>query len=291
MVHQQSSGAGPVFLIGTGRCGSTIVDSLLAMHPDLSWMPSWIDTARGWPILALGNRIWHISAMDRFIESRFFPTPVEPYDTFRRYAKHFSSETIDAPVVAEARERLVPLIEKIRKFHGRPRYLAKFVGRPVKVELFAKLYPDARFVHVVRGLKPTLSSLMKVHFYADWGPIENWQWEKIPQSYLDFFEKTNRAEEVGAAIRLKLNREQIDRQLAAIDPFSHLQVSYGDFVRDPICQLREICDFCELPIHDSYIQRVRRRKVYSGADDKWKRHFDENQIRRLDEFEDLAGYN
>ena len=38
------------------------------------------------------------------------------------------------------------------------------------------------------------------------------------------------------------------------------------------------------------MRRVAARNVYSGSDDKWKTHFDETQVRRLDEFEELWGY-
>ena len=291
MANQAAQRSGPVFLVGTGRCGSTIVDSILSMHPQLAWMSSWVDTFPRFPALAIGNRIWGISALNRFLESRYFPTPVEPYDTFKKITQHFRSETMENEVVTEAREKIVPLIEKIRRYHGRPRYLAKLVGRPVKIELFAHLFPDARFVHVARKMKPTLSSLMKIHFYRDWGPIDDWYWDDIPEAYMDFYEREGRAEELGAAIRLYMNRRQLDLQLQRVEPSRWMELRYADFVEDPVCQIHAVCDFCQLPMDMAYEKSVRQRDVYPGTEDKWKNTFDEHQIARLDRFSEIVGWS
>ena len=37
------------------------------------------------------------------------------------------------------------------------------------------LYPDAHFVHITRGLKPTVSSMLRVDFYGGWGKLKDWQ--------------------------------------------------------------------------------------------------------------------
>jgi hypothetical protein len=284
------SDEGPIFVVGTGRCGSTIVDSILAMHPQLSWMPSWVDTSGGYPVFAVVNRLWGRRFMDRYRESRFFPTPVEPYEVFERICQHFPREDVSEDVIAEAREKLVPVIDAIVRFHGNPRYLAKVVGRPVKVEMFATLFPNARFVHVTRGLKPTLSSLLKVHFFTGWGMIEDWKWDDIPADQIEFYRSRGESEVVGIAIRLRLNRVEIDRQLALVPPDLQIEVGYKDFVANPIEHLGRIADFAALSMESGFVERVRARNIYGGADDKWMTHFDEDQIRDLDEFETRFGY-
>jgi hypothetical protein len=127
------------------------VDSLLAVHPE----PSWVDTSGGYPIFAYANRLWSLRFIDLFWEIRFFPTSVDSYVTFSELCKLFRREDAVEEVITEAREKYLALIERIVRFHGRPRCLAKFAGRPVKIEILAKLFPIARFVHVRRDLKFT----------------------------------------------------------------------------------------------------------------------------------------
>src|SRR5215510_3194350 len=159
----------PVFLVGTGRCGSTIVYSCMAMHPAFSWIPSWLTEAPGFPILAAGNRLWDLWGMDRFRETRFFPKPVEPNPVFEHWTKSFRREDIPEEVINESRATIPPLVSRLQRWHGNPRFLTKMVGRPVKIELLASLFPGARFVHITRALKPTTSSLLLVEFYRGGG--------------------------------------------------------------------------------------------------------------------------
>jgi hypothetical protein len=263
---------------------------MLAMHPEMSWMPSWVATSGGYPILAFANRIWNLSFLDSYREARFFPTPVEPYETFSRMCRHFRREDAADEVVAEAREKLVPLIENIVRYHGKPHYLGKLVGRPVKIELFAKLFPTARFVHVTRRLKPTLSSLLKVHFYDGWESIDEWPWGAIPEDQLHYYQSRGKSEVAGVAVRLHLNNAEVERQLEFIPPDQRMDVAYQDFVRDPVASLTRITEFAGLSMGPEYTARIRARNVYAEADKKWMTHLNEDQIRDLDEFEKRFGY-
>jgi len=278
----------PVFIVGTGRCGSTIVDSVLSMHPDFSWMPSWVDSF-GIPELALVNRLWALPGTDEYRLKRFFPTPVEPYAAFRRLDPQFSNEEPTEVAVASAQATVVPLIRRICRAHGNPRYLAKLVGRPVKITTFARLYPNAYFLHVTRELKPTLSSLLKVDFYTDWGSdLDNWPWETIPSSFLEFYERNGRTNEIGAAIGLYLNRRKVDEQLAELEAKRVVEVAYADFVREPVEAARGVAARVQLDFPDSFADRVRARAIYGDADDKWKKHFSPELATQLDEFEALV---
>lgn len=282
---------GPVFLVGTGRCGSTIVSSILAMHPDFAWVSSWVDSFPRWPSLAVANRVWSLPALDRFRETRLFPKPVEPYDTFRGHVRTFNVESLDETTLREHREHLVPLIERIRRAHGRPRFLGKFVGRPVKVDLFSRLYPDAFFVHVTRGLKPTLSSLLRVDFFSThWSDVESWPWEPVPPEYLAFYERTGKLPEVGAAIGLILNRRALDGQLGELNPTRRMELPYAEFVADPVRSVCRIGERAGFPVDEQLERRIRARRVYGSADDQWRRHLSDRAVALLDELEALAGY-
>ncbi|HEX9729005.1 MAG TPA: sulfotransferase [Gemmatimonadales bacterium] len=285
-----SSGAGgaPIFLVGTGRCGSTIAYSLLAMHPDLAWIPSWVSALPRIPALAFANRVWSLPGTDRFREIRFVPKPVEPIMFFRHHLRNYTAEHVDDTVLSEGRARLVPMLERIRRSHGRARFLGKLVGRPVKVELLAALFPDAYFVHVTRDLRPTVSSFLKVDFYERTGLLDPWPWSPIPPEHLEFFEQAGRPQELVAAIQVTANLAELNRQLALAPPERQLEVPYAAFVADPIGQVRRVCALADLPVDGRYERRLLARRLVQGADQKWMKHFDAAQIRNLDGFEALT---
>lgn len=284
-----SSSSSPLFLVGTGRCGSTVVYSCLAMHPALAWIASWLTAAPRWPILTLGNRFWEIPGTDRWRESRFFPKPVEPNTVWERWVADFSLEDAAPATVADARRSLVPLIERVMAYQGKSRYLGKLVGRPVKVEFLAALFPDARFVHVTRELKPTVSSLLLVDFYQNNAPLSEWPWGAIPEALLECYRQSGGANEIAAAITVVVNRLELERQLAVIGRNRCIDVSYTGFISQPIDELRRIGLHADLDIDAAFERRIRTRKIHAGDDRKWAKHLTQAQVSRLDAFEVLTG--
>lgn len=283
------SSTAPLFLVGTGRCGSTIVYSCLAMHPELGWIPSWLTTAPRWPVLTLGNRLWDLPGTDRWRETRFFPKPVEPNTVWEQWVPDFAREDARPDLVAETRRTLSPLIDRVTRYQGKPRYLGKLVGRPVKAELLAAVFPEARFVHVTRELKPTVSSLLLIDFFQHNAPLDRWPWGTIPEPLLAFHREHGSTDEVAAAITVVLNRVELERQLAAIEPARWIEVGYPDFVTQPIEAIRRIGAHAGLPIDERFEARIRARKIHGGPDRKWTRQFTSEQIARIDALEELAG--
>jgi len=278
----------PLFLVGTGRCGSTIVYSCLAMHPSLAWIPSWLTTAPRWPVLAAANRFWELPGTDRWREARFFPKPVEPNTVWERWVPEFHREDARPDAVAQTQATLVPLVDRVKRYHGKPRYLGKLVGRPVKIELLASVFPEARFVHVTRDLKPTVSSLLLVDFFQNNAPLERWPWGTIPAALLDFYRANGSAQEVAAAITVVLNRVEVERQLGRLAADRWIEVSYTGFIGRPIEEMRRICRHADLSIDARFEQRIQGREIHGGDDRKWARHLTAEQVARLDAFEPLA---
>ncbi len=280
--------AAPVFLVGSGRCGSTIAYSCLAMHPDLAWIPSWLTAAPRFPLLTAANRFWDLPGTDRFRETRFFPKPVEPNIVFERWSHRFVAEDTSPEAVEEARAGLVPLLERIRRYHGKDRFLGKMVGRPVKVTMFDALFPAISFVHVTRDLRPTVCSLLQVDFYRDNAPLDRWPWGRIPDPYREFYEREGRPDEIAAAITVRLNVHELHRQLAAVATERWTELRYADFVKDPIAGVHAIARVADLPVSPEYERRLAARRMIAGQDSKWIKFFTPEQHRRLERFEALG---
>jgi hypothetical protein len=280
----------PIFIVGTGRSGTTILYSCLAMHPELGWISSWVGLAPQLP-MAVFNRFWALPGTDRFRETRFFPRPAEPFRVFPRALSTYRKEAPDQADIAEARQNLAPLIRRIRQLQGRPRFLTKMAGRPVKSELFARVFPDAFFIHITRDLKPTVASLLQVEFYDAASPLDPWPWGVIPQPYRDFYERHGRTPVVAAAIKVRLNRIEQEHQLKKIPTDRWAEVGYANFVSDPITHIRALCERAGLQVDERFLRRVQSRKIYGGADKKWMKFFRPEQIESLEEFERMPDLN
>ena len=281
-----SSPGNHLFLIGTGRCGSSISYACMAMHPEFAWIPTWLTAIPSLPALSAANRLWGVAAFDRFHEVRFFPKPAEANQVFRRWDPLFQTEDATADAVSSASRALPPVVERVCWAQGRPRFLGKLVGRPVKVETLARVFPHARFVHVVRPLKPSTASLLQVEFY-DPNALQQWPWRAVPHAYLDFYRSRGSPREIAAAILIQANMLELQRQLAAVPAERWVELSYVDFVTDPVRWIRAVGAHAGFPVSDRFVDRLHRRRVYGGADDKWRKFFQPSQIKHLEEFEAL----
>src|SRR4051795_2593530 len=66
-----------LFVIGSGRCGSTLVHRVLAGHPDVGWISAADDRLRGFgPKGRLNRRLWLAPAatMPDFVRDRYQPS-------------------------------------------------------------------------------------------------------------------------------------------------------------------------------------------------------------------------
>jgi hypothetical protein len=259
------------------------------MHPDFAWIPSHLDMAPSVLLIAATARIWNLPGMDRYREARFFPKPVEPNRVFARWVPAYYSEAVDARAIEVGRATIVPLVDRIRRYQGRARFLGKLVGRPVKITLLRELYPRARFIHITRGLNATVASLLRVEFYTrSREPIETWRWDRMPLRFLEYYRETGGAPETAAAITITLNRWELARQLAQLSPDDRLEVAYQTFAEDPVSAIRSIGERTGFEADDAFLARIQRRRVYQGADEQWKRHLTDSQQRHLLDFEQLA---
>lgn len=260
----------------------------MAMHPDFAWIPTLMNIAPGFPIVAATARMWDIPGLDRHRERRFVPKPSEPIYVFDHWLRDYASEAVDADTVADAEATIVPLIDKIMRYQGKPRFLCKLVGRPVKIELLHRLFPDAAFIHLTRDLKPTVASLMRVEFYERTRePIEHWKWDRLPDWMYEYYERSGRTAEVAAAITVALNEVEIRRQLSQVPRDLSVEIGYRQFVNDPIDTLRATSSVARFDFDDRYVQRVNERRLLRHADDKWKSFFTSQQVENLSGFEEM----
>lgn len=280
----------PLFLVGTGRCGSTIFQSMLAMHPEVTWPSVWTELLPSSPWVAALHRIWDVPGADRFREARFFPKPAEPRATFRRHLRDPESEAASEEDVAHVRRHLRPYLQRLCRFHGKSTFLMKLVGRPVQVRLMEGGFPEAAYVDLKRDLKATVSSVLRVDFYQGWGSLEDWAWDEIPQSMREFHRGSSHSEAVGVAIGLKLNRMAIERQLDEVDPSRRILVHYSSFVEDPVGELERVLELARLPFTGRFLKRLEARQVRGGANQKWKKFLSDEDQGHLDAFQERFGY-
>src|SRR5262245_34783722 len=148
------SSADLAFVLGTGRCGSTLVHEILARHPDVGFVSNLEDRLPLRPLPTRFTNDLYRRVPDSFtVKGRLRFAPSEAYHALDREV----SPMISAPVRDLLAEDVTPWVERrFRAFflrraeiQRRPLFLHKFTGWP-RAGFVRRIFPEARFIHVVR---------------------------------------------------------------------------------------------------------------------------------------------
>ena len=199
------------FVVGCGRSGTTLLRAMLDSHPRLAIPPEsyfvtelaseWSGRAFSWSELRE-----RVAAHDRFVRWGVDAGALDAEAEVRR--PQTFADGIRCTFAAYARSR------------GKARYGDKTPRYVEDVELLAGLFPEARFVHVIRDGRDVALSFLE----REWGP------------------KT--VEEAARRWRKRVRSGR--RAGAALGPGRYLEVRYEALVDDPATQLGDVAAFLEL---------------------------------------------
>lgn len=262
----------PIFLIGTGRCGSSLLLQLLGYHPAVAWMSHYSSRLPGGPAWAALSRVHDLpfasSLLAKQDESRLIPQPTESYRLLRRA----TDGLFTAPRELRADEMTPEMAGRLRDLasehcvaQGKHRFLMKHTGFG-RVAWLRAAFPDARFVHVERDGRAVAASLCQVDW---WSGEAQWGWGPLTPAQREAYRASGFHELVLAAIYWEVLMDQLRASIASA-PGQVLTVRYDALVADPPATLSKILDFVDLPDDDRFRRRVSATPMTSD-DTRWRK--------------------
>ena len=219
--QRRNSGRPPVpFIVGTGRCGSTLLRLMLDSHPEL----------------AIPDELIFLPALVQLAGTGAGPDELVQ---LLRHHRSWPSYQVDAARILEQACGMAgsPIEATLRAFYesyaarfGKRRYGDKTIVNVQYIALHRELFPEARFIHLVRDGRDVAVSMRGLW----WG-------------FRSHAEAASHWASVVGTVRAE----------GALSG-NYLEVRYEDLVRDPETVLRRICDFIELP-WDERMLRYRER--------------------------------
>src|SRR5262245_41092702 len=139
----------PIFILGPGRSGSTLLNDLLTFHRDVGYFINWTVKYPQMSYLAFGEALrseWLERKVGRL---RYWPRPIENYSVWKHCFPGFFKVRLDPCSNATGKERLAQLIRIHLALQRKSRFIAKLTG-PAIFEFLQPIFPDARFVWINR---------------------------------------------------------------------------------------------------------------------------------------------
>lgn len=268
-----------LFLVGVPRSGTSLLYKLLCLHPDSAYISNWMRVLPSLSFIAALNRIpphfpnarraaWFgadgANAYNydhhRSPRERLFPTPIEGEPVYRRCGID-QVEPAGHPNPARI-DRLRTTFQTTRRYGGGRLLVSKYLANNHYIPALVKLFPNARFVEIVRDGRAVAYSLSRVHWWQD---SLIWWYGGTPGTW--------RAEgrdpwELCARYWVR-ELAVIDEGLTAVPASQRLEMRYEELVAEPIPTARRIAAFAGLPEDPDWTRELGRLS-YPNKNESWR---------------------
>jgi len=279
-----------VFVLGTGRCGSSLVHEILAQHEDIGFVSN-IDDRLALPA-ALGR--WNGPIYRRLPlvlaekgRARFAPS--EGYRVLARKVSPMLSRSTRDLVASDVSPWLG---SRFRRFfqdraaaQGREVFLHKFTGWP-RAGFIDAAIPQARFIHVIRDGRAVANSLLQMSWWRGYEGPTAWGWGPLSSSDAAAWDTAGRSFPLLAALEWKVLMEAFADAKASVAPERWLDVRYEDLLRDPTATTKELLGFTGLGWTSEFEGRFRRYTFDTSRAEAFLRDLDASDVSTM---EDVLG--
>ncbi len=246
----------PIFIIGIGRSGSTVVHNILAHHPNLSWLSA---VGKRFPGKPGRNRMLmrglDMPLLGPMLAKRF--TPWECFDFWEYHAKGFRRTCRDL-VPGDVTERNKKKMRQVLAEFTTPRrdrIMLKATGWP-RIGYIREIFPDARFLHVLRDGRAVVNSMINVGWWLGYQGPQNWRWGELSAAHQAEWERHGRSYVALAAIQWKIAMEAVENGRQYLDDDQFFELRYETLLDDPVNTMKKVVEFAGLPWEPAFQRSV-----------------------------------
>ncbi len=230
------------FIVGSGRSGTTLVRAMLDSHPEVAVPPE------TYFVTELLPRRQTYEAPEGFAKGAFLDDLL-PNQWFRRWevpAGRVEAAIEEAEITGYA-DAIRTVYSVFATTRGKPRYADKTPVHIHRLAELADLFPEGRFVHVIRDGRDVAAS------FLDQGDMRP---NGVAEAALLWRERVSTGRAAGA----ELGHER------------YLELSYEDLVRDPEPVLERLCSTIGLRYDASMLSYPQRASEVVARDGGPERH-------------------
>ena len=239
----------PVFILGCGRSGTTIIGNSLGRHPDICYLN---EPRHLWSEAYPVTDIWSKKASQR--KGKMILT--------KEHCENKYSQQIHS------------LFGNKLKRSGKRVLLEKTPINNFRTDFLSNIFPNAKYIFIYRNGIEVATSIEKAANKGSWFGSEDYKWKELVQratsvnelSKLQDFPKNNFER---GLLEWRLSTEAVTQFLKNIPTEKYEQVTYSDFVTNPKKVISELLNFMGLESNheiDLFLESsIRRRSKASES--------------------------
>ena len=261
----------PIFIIGVGRSGSTVLHHTLSKHKQTVWLSRYCQQKPHKP--ALNHRAMQILDLplpQKYTRKLIYPS--EAYRFWDYYAPGFSEPCRDLraddviPAVANPLKKVLQGMLTSK----RNRLLVKITGWP-RIGYLKEIFPDAKFIHIYRDGRAVVNSLLQVRWWSGWRGPNNWRWGSLTPEQYQRWEEHSKSYVALAALEWEILMSAYDKAEVALAANNLLRISYEDLCAEPLAQFKSIIKFSDLQWTPQF-ENLINRTPFRNTNYKWQQN-------------------
>jgi hypothetical protein len=266
----------PIFVVGCGRSGTTVLYNILSTHPDVCWFSNYTDTFPESRLLPLLHGILDLPVVGangklsivRSTGTRFGIRPVEAQNIYHTYCgfKH-AVKTTEDDWNFEVENKFKEVVARHLSLTRKTRFLTKQTANNQRIRLIHRMFRDAYCVHIIRDGRAVANSLLNVPWWNDtdiwWLGNKASAWEREGREPIEL-----------CALHWKRDVEEIQTNKALFGE-RYIELRYEDLMADVKGTVSRITDFCELRRSTRFAEAL--PQVLRNMNYKWKEQLTEEQ--------------
>ena len=260
----------PILIIGAPGSGTTLLFQTLCSHRDLAYIThNMLRAGLRKHGRLVGDRRKALFILQNLIHrdpASNFPLGDALWIKYFRDYKYMTENDYSEEMAAYFRKKVL----QVQNLWGRPRFVDKTLVNCFRVRLLNLIFPDAKFIHIIRdGRAVAFSILNKIEiagdrfdlFYVGFKDIlgDKYQYERseLYNYGLAWAEFVRKGREASVAAQGR-----------------YYELRYEKLVTEPRNELRKIIDFCELNWYSEFEEKIPHTQ---NMNEKWKQKASKDQ--------------
>jgi hypothetical protein len=266
----------PILIIGAPGSGTTLLYQTLCAHRDLAYIThNMLRAGLRKHGRLVGDRRKALFKLHNLIHRDPASTLPHEADAFwMTYFGYYDYRT-ENDYTEEMAIYFRKKVTQVQDLWDRPRFVNKNLQNSFRVKLLNLVFPDAKFLHIIRDGRAVAFSLLNKKDLGATSPILLVGFKDILGEKYQY--KRSELYNHGLAWKEYVTKA---REASAVARGRYYEVRYENLVREPYEELRNIIDFCELEWYNKFREEIPHTQ---NMNEKWRQNATKDQHRDLEE--------
>jgi Sulfotransferase family len=288
MLRQMTSNAATdvdlVFVLGTGRCGSSLVAEVLCRHPGVGFVSNLDDRFSIHQLGSWTGRLYRRLPASTTQKGRLRYAPSEAYRALDREVSPLLSrpprDLVASDVTHTLERRFRDFFVERARSQRSAMMMHKFTGWP-RAGFISAVFPKARFIHIVRDGRAVANSWLQMPWWLGYKGPEQWQWGPLTPEQAEVWDRSGRSFVVLAGLLWQTLIDAHVQARAAVAPDAWLEIRYEDINAQPRDAFASMLAFCGLPWHAEFERGYALHTFKSMRTDAYRRDLTPSDVALL----------